>query len=122
MKCRLGTRGSRLARWQADWVAAQLAGIGVDVEIVRITTTGDARQRGPIEQIGSQGVFTKEIQRALLSGEIDVAVHLEQIHLVVLPRRPAARVIGHLASDHVLLQAHRPTGLLDFVQWLPLLR
>jgi len=75
VKCRLGTRGSRLARWQADWVAAQLAGIGVDVEIVRITTTGDARQRGPIEQIGSQGVFTKEIQRALLSGEIDVAVH-----------------------------------------------
>ena len=75
MKCRLGTRGSRLARWQADWVAAQLDGIGIDVEIVLITTTGDARQRGPIEQIGAQGVFTKEIQRALLSGEIDAAVH-----------------------------------------------
>ncbi len=59
---RLGTRASALARWQAQWVAAQLEAAGVEVELVLITTQGDARS-GPIGALGSQGVFTKEIQR-----------------------------------------------------------
>ena len=59
---RLGTRGSALARWQADWVAAQLQSRGITVELVLITTQGDVRS-GPIGAIGTQGVFTKEIQR-----------------------------------------------------------
>ena len=71
---RLGTRASALAQWQAQWVAAQLRERGVEVELVPITTTGD-RQHGPIGAIGGQGVFTKEIQRALLDGRIDLAVH-----------------------------------------------
>jgi hydroxymethylbilane synthase len=63
-----------LARWQADWVAAQLQALGAPVEIVFITTQGDVRT-GPLGQIGGQGLFTKEIQRALLAGEVDIAVH-----------------------------------------------
>ncbi|MBN2474664.1 MAG: hydroxymethylbilane synthase [Pirellulales bacterium] len=71
---RLGTRASALARWQADWVATRLMGLGVDVELVPITTVGDTQQ-GPLGTIGGQGLFTKEIQRALLDDRIDLAVH-----------------------------------------------
>jgi hydroxymethylbilane synthase len=72
---RLGTRASALARWQADWVAAQLADRGVAVELVLISTRGDQQQQGPIGSLGGQGVFTKELQNALLDGRIDLAVH-----------------------------------------------
>ncbi len=72
---RLGTRGSKLARWQADYVAAQLKQLGQQVEIIEIRTQGDRQQVGPIEAIGSVGVFTKELQRELLAGRIDFAVH-----------------------------------------------
>jgi hydroxymethylbilane synthase len=71
---RLGTRASPLARWQAEWVAARLTELGAAVELVPITTQGDVKA-GPLRQIGGQGLFTKEIQRALLDGQIDVAVH-----------------------------------------------
>jgi len=64
-----------LARWQADWVAARLGEVGVEVEMVLLTTRGDREQVGPIGAMGGQGVFTKELQRALLAGEIDLAVH-----------------------------------------------
>ncbi len=72
---RLGTRGSPLARWQAGWVADQLSSYGIPVELVPINTQGDLQQVGPIGAIGTQGVFTKELQRALLDGRIDLAVH-----------------------------------------------
>jgi hydroxymethylbilane synthase len=71
----LGTRASPLARWQADWVAARLAERGQDVELVPLSTRGDREQAGPIGAMGGQGVFTKELQRALLADEIDLAVH-----------------------------------------------
>ncbi len=71
---RIGTRRSALARWQADWVAARLQELGVEVELILLTTSGD-QQPGPIGEIGTQGVFTKEIQRAVLDGRVDLAVH-----------------------------------------------
>ncbi len=74
-RLRLGTRSSALARWQAQWVAAQLTASGVSVELVPITTRGDAAQRDTIAELGSPGVFTKELQRALLAEQIDLAVH-----------------------------------------------
>lgn len=83
---RLGTRGSKLARWQADWVADQLRSAGHNVELIEIRTRGDAQQSGPIGAIGIQGVFTKELQRALLENEIDLAVH----SLKDLPTTPVA--------------------------------
>src|SRR5262245_5483474 len=74
-KLRIGTRGSKLARWQAEWVAGRLVSLGHAVEILEIATRGDADQIVPVASLGSPGVFTKEIQRALLADEIDVAVH-----------------------------------------------
>ncbi len=74
MPLRIGTRASALARWQAEWVAAQLRCRGTEVELTPIATTGD-RSSGAVGAIGSQGVFTKEIQHALLEGRIDLAVH-----------------------------------------------
>lgn len=85
---KLGTRGSALALWQARHVAAALGALGVPVEVVTITTRGDRQQVGPIGNIGEQGVFTKELQRALVSGEIDFAVH----SLKDLPTEPAEGV------------------------------
>ena len=72
---RIATRQSSLAKWQADWVAAQLVRLGFEVEMVYVTTHGDVNQTGPIESIGTQGVFTKEVQKALLDNRADVAVH-----------------------------------------------
>lgn len=73
---RLGTRGSALARWQANWVAGELARVaGATIELVVISTQGDRQQGEAIGTLGSQGVFTKELQRALLADDIDLAVH-----------------------------------------------
>ena len=74
-RIRLGTRASALARWQAEWVAARLKELGIEVELVPISTSGDRQQGGPISAIGGEGIFTKEIQRALLQERIDLAVH-----------------------------------------------
>ena len=74
MQLRLGTRGSALARWQADWVAEQLRARGVEVELTLISTSGD-RRLDSLASFGGQGVFTKEIQQALIDDRIDVAVH-----------------------------------------------
>ena len=76
---RLGTRGSALARWQANWTAQMLSEQihtqGIAIEIVVIQTSGDIIQNESIVNIGAQGVFTKEIQRALLNNRIDIGVH-----------------------------------------------
>lgn len=72
---RLGTRPSALALWQANWTRDALEANGVPVEIVKIHTKGDVDRNSAIVNLGAQGVFTKEIQRALLLGEIDLAVH-----------------------------------------------
>lgn len=74
-RLRIGTRGSRLARWQAEWVGRQLHQAGIDTELVFITTSGDRHQHWGVQSLGTVGVFTKEIQLALLAEEIDLAVH-----------------------------------------------
>jgi hydroxymethylbilane synthase len=74
IQLRLGTRASKLARWQADWAAQRLRELGHAVEIILVTTEGDVAT-GPLGQIGGQGLFTKRIQQALLDNEIDFAVH-----------------------------------------------
>jgi hydroxymethylbilane synthase len=72
---RLGTRGSRLAQWQAGWVRDRLARQGVGAELVVIKTRGDKEVDRPFQQMEGKGFFTKEIEEALLEGRIDVAVH-----------------------------------------------
>jgi hydroxymethylbilane synthase len=108
MPLRLGTRASALARRQADWVAAQLQARGIDVELVAIVTTGDCRQE-PLDAIGGTGVFTKELQRALLDRRIDLAVHslkdlptanVPGVSLAAVPERgPAGDVLVTAAGD-----------------------
>lgn len=73
----LGTRGSRLALCQAEAVARLLEekNAGLPVEIRRITTSGDKILDSPLSRIGGQGLFVKEIENALIAGEIDLAVH-----------------------------------------------
>jgi hydroxymethylbilane synthase len=99
-KLRLGTRGSVLARWQANWTAEQLQSLGVAIEIVVIQTSGDLVQNESIVNIGAQGVFTKEIQRALLEHTIDIAVHslkdlptddVAGLSLAAVPKRESYR-------------------------------
>jgi len=72
---RVGTRASLLARTQTGWVVEQLRGRGHTVEIITIATQGDNRTDVPIAAIGGDGVFVRELERALLERRIDVAVH-----------------------------------------------
>jgi hydroxymethylbilane synthase len=72
---RIGSRGSRLALTQAELAADRVRGEGVEIALVPITTAGDKDRTKPFGEIGSRGVFVKEIEEALLAGRIDVAVH-----------------------------------------------
>ena len=72
---RIGSRGSRLAITQAEQAAELLRGPGIEFAFIPITTAGDRDRTSPFGQIGERGVFVKEIEEALLSGRIDVAVH-----------------------------------------------
>ncbi|WP_208028330.1 hydroxymethylbilane synthase [Rhabdothermincola sediminis] len=78
---RIATRGSALARWQAEHAArllrraATAAGLELEAELVVVETTADRRLDIPIPEIGGKGVFVKEVQAALLDGRADVAVH-----------------------------------------------
>jgi hydroxymethylbilane synthase len=73
----IGTRGSRLALWQAEWVQARLKTLAphVAVSLRRIKTSGDKILDVPLAKVGGKGLFVKEIEEALLSGDIDLAVH-----------------------------------------------
>lgn len=86
---KIGTRGSRLALAQAEETRARLAAAhGFDparIEIVAITTTGDRIRDRPLSEIGGKGLFTKEIEEALLSGAVDLAVHSMKDMPAVLP-------------------------------------
>ncbi len=77
MKIRIGTRGSKLALWQANYIRSLLGKISsaLETEVIIIKTTGDAIQNVSLTQMGGKGLFVKEIESALLSGDIDIAVH-----------------------------------------------
>src|ERR671922_2569006 len=99
---RIGTRGSPLALWQAQHVESLLRPLAAPraVELVLIETEGDRVRDRPLSQIGGDGLFTREIQRALLDGRADVAVH----SLKDLPTLPVAGLM--LAC----VPARGPTG------------
>ncbi len=75
MKLRIGSRGSQLALWQANHIAGLMRGQGHTVDIEIIKTTGDRLQEVTFAQVGSKGMFTKEIEEALAQGRVDLAVH-----------------------------------------------
>ncbi len=85
---RLGTRGSSLALWQADWMATLLRSLadGPEVEIVRVKTLGDTDRSTRLSEMGSTGVFTKALEDALLDGRVDLAVHsLKDVETTLAP-------------------------------------
>jgi hydroxymethylbilane synthase len=104
-RLRIGSRGSKLALWQANHIAERLRGAGHEVEIEIIRTLGDAMQHVPFAQVGDaggdgKGMFTKEIEEALLDGRIDLAVHslkdlptelAEPFAIAAIPERVDAR-------------------------------
>ena len=114
MTLRIGTRGSELALFQADAVAAQLrAKTGLECETVVIRTSGDKLAEASLAQIGGKRLFVKEIEDALLEGEIDLAVHSSKDLPVILPE--GLRIAGVLpredARDAVILPADGPSGM-----------
>jgi hydroxymethylbilane synthase len=88
---RIGTRGSRLALWQATFIADQLRAThpARSVDLIEIETLGDQVSDAPLSQIGGDGLFTKAIQRALLAGAVDIAVH----SLKDLPTQPVDELV-----------------------------
>jgi hydroxymethylbilane synthase len=99
---KIGTRGSQLALFQANWVKDQLshAHPGLKVTLIKIKTTGDKIQDAPLAKIGGKGLFVKEIEEALLRKRIDLAVHSikdvptefpEGLHLSVITKREDPR-------------------------------
>ncbi len=93
----VGSRGSELALWQAHWVQAELQQLHpeMDIRITVIKTTGDRVLDSPLSKIGDKGLFTREIEHALLEGSIDLAVH----SLKDLPTQlPEGLVIGAISE------------------------
>jgi hydroxymethylbilane synthase len=113
---KLGTRGSPLARWQADYVTDRLVMSGHAVERVLISTSGDRNTAGPIASLGVTGAFTKEIQRALIERRIDIAVHSlkdlptenpPELVVAAIPRRGACGDVLVTADGRALDQLPR---------------
>ena len=91
----IGSRGSKLALWQAEWVQAQLRALRpeADVRIEIIKTSGDVRLDVPLAVIGGKGAFTKELEEALLAARIDIAVHSLKDLPTILPEGLAITAI-----------------------------
>lgn len=107
MTLRIATRGSDLARWQANHVASLL---GADAELVIVETTGDRRTDESIASLGGKGVFVKEVQAAVLDGRADLAVHSAKdlpsqtfagLTIAAVPQRGDARdaLVGRSLAD-----------------------
>ncbi|HEX9756795.1 MAG TPA: hydroxymethylbilane synthase [Nitrospiria bacterium] len=114
----IGTRGSPLALWQAHWVKSQLEDRWKDlsVELRRIKTTGDKITEVPLAKVGGKGLFTKEIEEALLRKEIDLAVHSMKdvptvfpcgLHLAAIPKREDPRDVLISRENFLLKQLPR---------------
>ncbi|HXS94574.1 MAG TPA: hydroxymethylbilane synthase [Candidatus Limnocylindrales bacterium] len=106
----IASRGSQLALWQAHWVEEQLTNAGHECRIEIIKTTGDKITDVPLAKVGGKGLFTKEIEEALLAGRADVAVHSLKdlptqnpagLTLAAVPERadPRDAIVGKRLSD-----------------------
>jgi hydroxymethylbilane synthase len=106
----IGSRGSQLALWQSHWVAARLAELNVETRIEIIKTTGDRITDVPLAKVGTKGLFTKELEEALIERRIDLAVHSlkdmptdlpEGLTLAAVPARedPRDAIVGARLND-----------------------
>jgi hydroxymethylbilane synthase len=105
IKLTIGSRGSQLALWQANWTKARLEALGFECDVEIIQTTGDKITDVALSKVGTKGLFTKEIEEALLDGRIDLAVHSlkdmptdlpEGLILAAIPERedPRDAIVG----------------------------
>jgi hydroxymethylbilane synthase len=101
-KISIGTRGSKLALWQAEWIKSELKKLypDLEIELIKIKTTGDKILDVPLAKVGGKGLFVKEIEEALLRHEADIAVHSmkdvptefpDGLHLAVICEREDPR-------------------------------
>ena len=116
LELRIGTRGSQLALWQANTVAAKLAAAGAPpCRIVVIKTTGDQLQDRPLSEVGGKRLFVKEIEDALLRNEVDLAVHSSKDMPALLPE--GLGIAGVLPRedplDAIVLPAGQTAGTTD---------
>jgi hydroxymethylbilane synthase len=119
---RIGTRASRLARWQASWVAEQLRGLnpGLTLDLVEIKTHGDRDGNSSLANIGWAGSFTKDVQQALRERSVDLAVHSlkdlptetsDDLMLAAIPAREDA-ADALVAPEHQTLYGLPPRSLI----------
>ena len=122
----IGTRGSKLALWQAEWIKSELQKLrpGLEVELNKIKTTGDKILDVPLAKVGGKGLFVKEIEEALLRNEADIAVHSmkdvptdfpDGLHLAVICKRedPRDAFITAICS-HQQEALKRPSAVSSF--------
>jgi hydroxymethylbilane synthase len=137
----IGSRGSQLALWQANWVRNRLELLGAECRIEIIKTTGDKITDVPLAKVGGKGLFTKEIEDALLDGRIDLAVHSLKdlptelpagLFIAAIPERedprdalvgkrlaelPAGSRVGTGSLRRVAqLKAHRPDLIIESIR------
>jgi len=106
----IGSRGSQLALWQARWVQGRLAALGMESRIEIIKTTGDRVTSVPLSSVGGKGLFTKEIEEALLARQVDLAVHSlkdlptaipDGLQITAIPERedPRDAIVGRRLAE-----------------------
>jgi hydroxymethylbilane synthase len=106
----IGSRGSQLALWQARWIQARLGELGLESRIEIIKTTGDKILNVPLSSVGGKGLFTKEIEDALLARQVDLAVHSLKdlpteipagLQIAAIPERedPRDAMVGRRLAD-----------------------
>jgi hydroxymethylbilane synthase len=116
----IGTRGSKLALWQAEWVKSEIQHLHSEIEIslIKIKTTGDMILDVPLAKIGGKGLFVKEIEEAILRHKVDMAVHSmkdvptelpEGLHLAAICRRedPRDALITKVQSSEFRVQSYK---------------
>src|SRR5437588_9840286 len=96
----IGSRGSKLALWQSEWVKARLEALDprVSVRIEIFKTSGDVMRDVPLASIGGQGAFTKELEVALLDRRVDIAVHSLKDLPTIIPERLAITAMPERAA------------------------
>lgn len=111
----IATRQSALALWQAEFVAAELRRLhpGLDVSLLPMTTTGDQLLESPLSKVGGKGLFVKELERALLDGRADLAVHSMKDVPAVFPTGLGLSVIMQRANPHDALVSKHYNSLQD---------
>ncbi|MEM9686862.1 MAG: hydroxymethylbilane synthase [Bacteroidota bacterium] len=100
---RIGTRGSRLALWQANTVKNQLETLGYNTALITVATPGDLSTTQPLYEIGITGIFTKTLDTAMINGTVDIAVHSMKDVPTALPKGIVAGAVLKRGAVHDVL-------------------